>query len=365
MKTGVARTVAIIAACVAALAVAACNKKSGGDAQKGPRPTPITAAQAVLRPVELREESVGYIESRNAPTVSAEVAGRVAQVMVDNGDTVNEGETLALLDDADLKLRLSSMRADAARLETLTANQQKNIERLRSLLEQKVVSQSQVDDAEAQLSAIKEQLTGARAQLSGAERDLGKSRIMAPVSGKVQNRMVSVGDYLAVGKPLFVVSNEEKFQIHLPFPETAAHRIKAGQPVRLSTPVDPGREHDGVVAEIKPTITAGSRAIDAIVYKHNPGGWKSGASVNGSVLVGKHHNAVVVPALSVVLRPAGEVVYVVEGGKAAQRIVRTGARQDGMVEIVDGVREGETLAADGAGFLTDGAPVKIQEKRQQ
>jgi len=161
-----------------------------------------------------------------------------------------------------------------------------------------------------------------------------------------------------------VVSNEEKFQIHLPFPETAAHRIRAGQPVKLSTPVDPDRVHDGVVAEIKPTVTAGSRAIDAIVYKHNPGSWKSGASISGSVLVGKHHSAVVVPALAVVLRPAGEVVYVVEGGVARQRIVRTGARQDGLVEILDGVADGETVAADGAAFLSDGAPVKIQEQKQ-
>jgi len=354
-----------IGAAVIALALmAGCKKENTREVPTGPRPTPITVATASLQPLELREESVGYLESRTTPTVSAEVAGRVTRVAADNGSPVKAGDVLATLDDADLKLRVASIRAETERLEILTANQRKNNERAKSLLEQKAIPESQMDDSEAQLKALREQLVGIHAQLAAAERDMAKANITAPVSGKVQNRMVSVGDYMSVGKPAFTIGNEDKFQVHLPFPESAAHRIKTGQPVKLTVPTNPGQTYSGVVAEIKPAVTAGSRAIDVIIYKHNPGGWKAGASINGSVLVGTHRSAVVLPSLCVVLRPGGEVVYVIEGGKAKQRIVRTGVRQADIVEIIEGMKDGETVARDGAAFLTDGAAVKVREEKQ-
>jgi hypothetical protein len=77
------------------------------------------------------------------------------------------------------------------------------------------------------------------------------------------------------------------------------------------------------------------------------------------VVTGRKENAVVVPEQSVVLRPAGKVVYLVQDGKAVQRVVETGVRKDGRIEIVSGLAGGETVAADGAGFLTNNAPVAI------
>jgi multidrug efflux pump subunit AcrA (membrane-fusion protein) len=72
-----------------------------------------------------------------------------------------------------------------------------------------------------------------------------------------------------------------------------------------------------------------------------------------------------VPEVSVVLRPAGTVVYAIEGGKAMQRIVTTGVTQDGQVEILQGLKAGETVAFDGAGFLTDQAAVSVKTPDSQ
>lgn len=107
---------------------------------------------------------------------------------------------------------------------------------------------------------------------------------------------------------------------------------------------------------------AGNRAFDVFVTLDNPGVWKPGASVVGKVVLGEHPNAVVVPEGSVVIRPAGKVVYVVKGDKVEQRLVQVGVEQNGAVEILSGLQANETVVVDGAGFLTDQAPVVVKTK---
>ena len=94
----------------------------------------------------------------------------------------------------------------------------------------------------------------------------------------------------------------------------------------------------------------------------NPGIFKPGASFIAEVVIGRHENAVIVPNRSVVLRPAGEIVYVIKDNKATQQIVRTGERLGNEIEIIAGLEKDAVIAFDGAGFLTDGTAVDIKEK---
>lgn len=342
---GVNRRMAAALCAVALLMTLGCKKKEEPQTAKGPRAVPISTVKAELRPMEIREESVGYIEGREAPTVSAEVSGRVNAVLADNGTLVRAGDVLAKIDDGDLRLRHESALAAAS-------NAEKNMARLKNLFAEKVVPESQLDDAHTQLTAL-------RSQLATAARDLKRATITAPLTGKVQSRLVAEGDYVNPGKPMFVIAGGEHLQIHLPFPESIANRFAAGQAVRLTSPMNPDAAMEGKISEIRPIVTSGSRSIDVIVNRNNPGGWMPGASVTGSVLLDFRQSAVLVPALCVVLRPAGEVVYVITGDKARAVPVQTGVRLDGMVEIAAGLKGDETLAADGASYLTDGAAVKV------
>jgi hypothetical protein len=87
--------------------------------------------------------------------------------------------------------------------------------------------------------------------------------------------------------------------------------------------------------------------------------WQPGATVTGTVILGEQAAALMVPEQSVVLRPAGEVVYVVRNNRAYQAIVITGAHQNGMVELIRGVNKNDTIVVDGAGFLTDDTAIKV------
>ena len=328
------------------LALPGCAKKPE-EQKKGPPAAVITVTQAQIRTMQILEQSVGEADSSSAPKVGAEVAGRIIKVNVDIGDQVKKNQVLAEIDPTDYS-------ADAKRLEAQAVSQGKLTERYRELAKKGFISPSALESHAAQDVAARELYT------RGAK-NLSRTRIVSPVDGKVDSRFVSAGDWIDLGKPAFQLSSSENLRIRLPFPEGAAPRIKVGQTVTLSTPTAPGAGVSGKIEQILQTVVSSNRAFDAVVEVRNPGGWKPGASVNGAVIVEEHEQAIVVPEISVVLRPAGKVVYVIANGKAVQHIVTTGVTQNGQVEILQGLGEGETVAMDGAGFLTDQAAVSVKE----
>jgi RND family efflux transporter MFP subunit len=331
----------------AALLLPGCAKKPEEQKKAGPPAAIITVTQAQSRAMQVLEQSVGEADSSTAPKVGAEVAGRIIKVHVEIGDPVKKGQLLAEIDATDFS-------ADEKRLEAQATSQRKLTERYRELARKGFISPSLLEGYEAQNVATREQYTR-------AAKNLSRTRIVSPVDGRVDNRMVSVGDWIDLGKPVFQLSTSENLRIRLPFPETAAQRIKVGQVVNLSTPTAPEAGVTGKIEQVRPMVGSTNRAFDAVVEVKNPGGWKPGASVNGAVVVEEHAEAVSVPEVSVVLRPAGKVVYVIENGKAVQHVVTTGVIQNGQVEILQGLKAGETVAVDGAGFLTDKAAVSVKE----
>lgn len=330
----------------ATLAMSGCAKKPE-EKKSAPPPAMVTVTQAESRDVSVVENSVGEADSATAPKVGAEVAGRIIKVNVDIGDPVKKGQLLAEIDSADYS-------ADAKRLEAQAASQHKLAERYRELARKGFISPSALESYDTQDIAAREQHTR-------ATKNLARTRIVSPVDGRVDNRFISVGDWIDLGKPVFQLSTSEKLRIRLPFPENAAPRIKVGQTVILSTPAAPDASMTGKIEQVQQLVSSTNRAFDAVVEVNNPGNWKPGASVNGAVIIEKHEQAVTVPEVSVVLRPAGKVVYVIENGKAVQHIVKTGVTQNGMVEILQGLKAGETVAVDGAGFLTDNAAVNVKD----
>lgn len=328
------------------LAVSGCGKPPKENLAPPP-PTIITVTQAQTQDVPVIERSLGEIDSLAAPRIGAEVAGRIVKVFADVGDAVSKGQLLAEIEAADY-------RADAKRLEALAATQQRLTERYRELAGKGFVSPVKLEEVEAQNTAAREQYVR-------AAKNLARTRIVSPLDGRVDSRLVSEGDWIDLGKPVFLLSTSRALRISLPFPEAIAQRIKPGQSVKLSTPTARDQEVDGKISQLRPIVGTTNRAFDALVEVANPGGWRPGSSVNGEVLIEIHPGAVTVPEESIVLRPAGEVVYVVDKGKALQRVVKTGVKQRGYVEITDGLHAGERVAVDGAGYLTDKANVAFKQ----
>jgi membrane fusion protein (multidrug efflux system) len=344
----------------------ACGASGDENAKNGDKrdikPTLVTVTQVKNQAVETTETTIGSLEGLIDPTVASELAARVVKVHVNPGETVNKGQLIATLDATDFGMQRNEQQAEVARIQALIDNQAKIVARNQALVDKKFISQNVVDNDMAQQKVLKQQLAAAKARVGSINHNSSKARIIAPVTGVIEKKLVDTGDFVQVGDPIVQIISKQRLRAHLPFPEHIGAQLKPGLKVRLSTPTSE-KPVESVIRELKPMITEGSRTIDVIADVEDETSWQPGASVTGTVVLGEQSAAMMIPEQSLVLRPAGEVVYVVRNNVAYQTIIKTGLRQDGLIEIIEGLSVNDTIVVDGAGFLTDKADVSIQQAK--
>lgn len=150
------------------------------------------------------------MHSLSAPTLAAEVAGRITRVVADTGDTIEVGQLLAETDTSTLILQQQAARASLERLEVHIANGKRRVGRFEKLSAKNLASQTQLDDASEQLEAYRADYKAALAQLAIVEDSLAKSRIIAPVPGVIQQRLIATGDFVNRGQALFEITRPDR-----------------------------------------------------------------------------------------------------------------------------------------------------------
>ena len=324
--------------------------------------TPVTATSVTRATVIITEESMGWIEAKINPKVAAEVSGQIEKIYVDTGQVVKAGEAMVTINSEQQKLEKKALQSDVDRLEALIVNQKRTLERYQNLLTKKSISQERFDNADVKLITLKEQLAGAFSRLADNRRRLAKTSVFAPVGGWIEKRFVSEGDFVRPGTPLLQMVTDQFLRIVLPFPENIAANLAPGLEVKLTSPLSHNRIINARIDQIRPAVNIYSRALEVIIYLENPGSWRPGGTINGTVILDHRENGILVPTRSVVRRPAGEVVYEIENNIAHQRLVVIGQHQGDLIEIINGLKGDERIIVDGAGFLTDGTAVV--EKQQ-
>jgi len=340
------------------------GSNSGGTLHSESRAVPVQLAVAEQKEVLVELYSIGRLVSRNTPSLAAEIDARVVDVLVEEGEAVEEGQTLVLLDTTKTELARREAQAEIQRLKASIANEIRRVERYRDLKTRDVMPQERLDDAEAQLAVYQASLLAAEVRLAIADDRLAKARLLSPMDGVVETRHISVGDFVKNGNHLVTVTDTQSMRALLPFPETVGYQLRVGQALLLESLVDPGNVVEATVNQIRPQVGLMNRSLMVIADLENPGKWRPDATVEATIVVDRRPHAVVVPARSVVSRPAGDVVYLLESGHARQQIVVTGEKGDGWVEIRTGLRAGEVVIKEGAHYLSDGAPVSEQETAQ-
>ena len=359
MKTGLRYGRSLL---LAAAFLAGCSAEKADAPPERPAVL-ITTAKVEARPVEELEQSLGRLESDVDPRVAAEVSGRVLAIAAQAGQTVSQGEVLARLDAADYRLAVERAGADLNRLEVLAEQQQRQVDRYRTLVKENFFSVNAMDEVETQLAATRAQMIAAQSGLAQARNNLDRTLVRAPAAGVIAQRLVSVGDYIGAGSPLFELNTDQSLRVVLPFPEVLGSRLAVGQMLRLAAPAAPEVRLETPITEIRPVIGSQNRAIEVLAEVRNPGGWRAGGSINGEVVLKRREGALVIPPLALVRRPAGAVVYVVTGEEAKERAVEIGVRAADFIEVVKGLEVGETVAVEGSAYLSDGA--KVRQAQEQ
>ncbi len=344
----------------AALPLAACAPRQEDQAGAGAG-LPVTVIAAAPQPIEETLAVLVRVEAPVQPLVLAETAGRVLAVHVEVGQAVEAGSLLVELDDRDQRLAVAAAEAQLARLEALIRQEQRNVERLRNLARRDSVSAAALDEALARQDALLAQRREAEAALEGARLALERTRILSPISGVVDQRLVGVGDYLALGKPVVSLVGGDERRLVAALPETIGPRLRAGMTLRLSAPE--GAAIELPVEALRPAVSPAGRAIEVLAFARGAEAraLRPGARIAGELVL-ERREGFWLPALAVVERRAGTTVYLARGGRAEARQVETGVRRGGFVEVRSGLEVGAQVIVEGAGFLTDGAPIRIREQ---
>lgn len=327
----------------AVLLAAGCGKHHGGE---GPEPSgpavSVSAAAVSVQPLWDEEEVVGNVEAAQRAVLSAKVTGVIDAIKVAPGARVERGAVLATIDAREIKARLDQAVAaqDQAR---------KDFARIEKLLQSGASTRQEFDAATTRLRTSDAVLVEARTMLQYTE-------ITAPFDGTVTRKLVEVGDLATPGKPLLEMENSSLLRFVCEIPEALIDRVQMGAdlPVRVDAA---GAELTGKVSEVAPSASAGSRTF--LVKLDLPAAEKLRAGQFGRVRVPvRERPALLLAEGAVVRRGQIESVFVVEDGRARLRLVKTGRRLHGKVEVLSGLAGGESVVVRDAHLLNDGAAVE-------
>jgi membrane fusion protein (multidrug efflux system) len=320
---------------------------------------PVEVTKPAFEEVERTLDAVGSFFPEDEVTVGSEVDGIIKRLLVDEGSTVKQGDLLLEIDDEKLRLEVEEseamLREGRARLE----HSQATFKRMNSLFDQGVIGQQELDDARNQELMNRAGLENTQAKLSRFKKELGDTRVLAPMDGVVSERMVSAGEYVKIGASLFKIVDANPLKLAFTLPEKNTGEIRTGQKVQVTTRVYAGQMFDGEVYFINPKVEAETRTIevkarvDNSEYKLRPGYF-----VDVKILLGRQRS-LVLPESAVLVREGSVVVMAVAGGVISYKRVAPGVRFNGKVEILEGITPQDDIVVSGRSEITEGTRVTI------
>lgn len=335
---------------------------------------PARVVQSQQQEVPLNIRSTGTVHARQTAILSAQVVGRIQQVLVREGDSVRAGQTLALLDDAALRasvdqalagVKAAQQQQEAAQTDAKLAAS--TLDRYRQLQAEKSVSPQEMDEvaqraaaASARLEAVRSQTDAARAQEAGAHTMLGYTRVVAPFAGVVTARLADPGTLAAPGVPLLQVDHAGALQLQATVDESAIASVHRGMKVQVAIDGASPANITGTVAEIDPAADPNSHSIPVKIDLPSSNELRAGMYGTAEFANGVRQ-AIVVPRSAVVSRGSLVCAYVLDAQGIAQlRYLTLGAPLGNFVEVLSGVSPGEQLVDDPADRDIAGKRIEVQ-----
>jgi HlyD family secretion protein len=371
---------------VAGVAVAVCAVGAGWVVtSRGPKPVPVQTAVVAREDLQAKVTANGKVQAQKKVDISATIPGQITQLAVREGDEVEKGQLLLQIDavnpraaarstEFSMQALLKDLDAarstrDLARADAERAEQNHRVGILPSAdLER---ARTAAATAEASLLAAERRVEQARAQLEGAQDTLAKTTVRSPIAGIVTAKRVEEGEVAVIGVQnspgtvLLTISDMSVVETEMEVDETSIPSVAVGQEARIRIDAYPNRTFEGVVTEVGSSpILAMSSATEAIKFKvkiqvrEPPEGIKPGLSVQADILTGFRPQALTVPIQALVLReieraPGTQVepgaprdeegIYVVDEGVVRFQAVRTGLLGELSLEVLEGVKGGETI----------------------
>ncbi|MGA8540715.1 MAG: efflux RND transporter periplasmic adaptor subunit, partial [Terriglobales bacterium] len=374
------------------------NFRANSAAASRPNAVPAHLYTVTEETTRRRVQAVGSLYPLEESILSAEVEGRVSEVLADVGDTVEEGQALILLDERELRFevdrqqglvrqvraqlglgpkdpppqdshQLASVRkADADRFDA-----QRQYERAQALFKDDLISQQQFDEVASRfqntqatydlalqdVERLKALLISSEASEHLAEKKLADATIRAPYPGSIKTRDVHPGEYLKVQSPVMVVVRTDRLRARLAVPERWAGWVKDGAVVDLHVEAFPTDLFHGRITRINPAVSQDSRTFEAeAIIENREARLKAGFFVQASIPSEKEEKTISVPEAAVNYRYGVYKVFLVNGNRVNERQIKPAGQSEDdkgrRFEVAEGLKAGDRVAAASSGELHDG-----------
>jgi membrane fusion protein (multidrug efflux system) len=338
-----------IAICAFLLLLAGCGGAGGAEpkGKGGGRPPPLVKAEpaSTMRFVD-QVEAVGTANANEQVTLSANVTERIERLYFDDGGFVRAGQVVAVMAQGEEQAALSEAQARARE-----AGQQ--LARIETLRERGFATKSNLDQ---QVAASAQ----ARAQAAQARATISDRNLRAPFSGWVSLRNISAGAVVNAGAEIATISDLSSIKLDFPVPETLLPVLKPGLTIEARSAAYPDQPFRGRIATVDPVIDPNTRAVTVRARLPNPDlKLKPGMLLTVNIETAPRLG-LAVPELAVVGEGDSRYVYIVGPDGVAKRVqVKTGLRQEGRIEIVEGLQPGQRIVTEGVVKLADGMKVRV------
>lgn len=376
------RSVLLALAALTALAAPAFAEEEAAPAADAPSLPAITVSVVENRLLRDRVIVSGLVNPVEEVQVAPLIEGQpIETLLADVGDNVAAGQVLATLSKTTLELQksqytasLASARATIAQAEAqllesqAAADEAQRVnERTAALQQQGTASQAAADQASANaiasaarvtvakqsLEAAKAQVALVEAQLANLDLQLSRTEVKAPVGGEITHRNAVVGAVAsAAGQPMFTMIRDGALELSADVAEIDLIRVASGQPVRMVAVGSP-EPLVGSVRLVEPTIDTATRLGRARITIDTPDNVRAGMFMDAEILVAERET-VAVPVTAVGSSVGGSTVMKVVDGTVSRVLVKTGIRDGGWVEVVEGLAPGDTVVTKAGAFVRDG-----------
>jgi membrane fusion protein, multidrug efflux system len=355
------RSAVRIAACLACLPLAACDKDDK-PAASAPRPVLATKIQS---PLSAGAAFAGVVEARYQTARGFQVLGRIESFDVDVGDSVRKGEHLAKLDPTSLQLDVNSKIGDLAKAEARMNNAASTLERTQRLVASGSSTQARLDADVQAHAAAQASLEQAKAELDKAKTRVGYTVLTSDEDGVVVSKDADVGRTVNAGEPVMTVARTDVREVVIDTPDDMAGALKIGDRFRLSLQVDPSVTAEGAVREVAPQSDAATRTRRIrITLERPPEPFRLGATVTAEPLgAPEKQTAFRIPSSALLDGGATASVFVVDPQTqtVSSKPVKTAKGSASDVQVLEGLSAGQYVVVAGVSDLKDGEKVVFAE----
>jgi membrane fusion protein, multidrug efflux system len=356
----------VVASALAVLSLAGCKKSTSEADAANAKSTAMTIGTENIAIVTAGQVTSGpmlsgaIVPERDA-TVRAQVGGSVLQTYAEQGQRVGAGQLLARIDAAGLQDAYLSARAAVTSATSSADVAARELARAEKLLAAGAIAERDIEQTRRASIAADAGLADARARLANAEKQLGNTRIVAPLAGVVSERPVSAGDVVQPGTAMFTVVDPSSMRLEASIPADQLSAVRLGVPVNFTINGYPGRTLLGKVTRISPTADPATRQVRIIASIPNTTGALVGGLFATGRLASEIRSGLTAPVSAIDMRSNVPAVMRIRQGKVERVPVQVGLRDEGAerIEITSGVQAGDTLLIGAAQGISSGTVVKV------